>query len=504
MRKINKTKRLLCAVLAVAVSIGFAGCGQKEKASDDGKVLLRWIMPGVGKQTDSDKVWAEFNNKLKTYEGMENVTVEFEVIANSDYKQKVMLMQTGGTQMDIMGTYTLNYADEVRNETFLDVTDMMDEYAPDIKNSMPEWALEMTQVDGRQYVIPNYQQMAMPMWSPSFHADNAEKYLDAAKLEEAMHASDILSAAELDLYDEYLTKLKENGVLNLGIYPGSTWAMKGYAEIASGGYVYRLNSDKIEIQHTFELDTIKMLAEKQAEWFKKGFIRKDVLSAEKSKGTYDITHENYNKYIERQKNSKAKRPYKIIPSQTKYYLPTYSTAGGNGVTTYSKNPEKALMLLNLMYSEKGKDLYRLLAYGIEGEHYKKISDTRIETLCYSGTQPQSDSAYGLNKWLVGNTALAYETQADPEGWNDYVFNDWNANAVPSKLTGITIDLDPIDTEITQVKSVYSEYINQITSGAMTDLDATYKEAMAKLEAAGNSKVKQYLQEQVDKFLAENK
>ena len=33
-----------------------------------------------------------------------------------------------------------------------------------------------------------------------------------------------------------------------------------------------------------------------------------------------------------------------------------------------------MQLIGLMNTEKGKDLYNLLVFGIEGEHYTKVND----------------------------------------------------------------------------------------------------------------------------------
>ena len=499
---VNK-KQIICGILAGAMVLSMSACTDKKKGGEDGdKVKLTWVMPGPGKQTDSEKVWDEVNKQIKTYKGLENVDIKIESIPTSDYKQKVMLMQTGGEAMDILGTYTLDYVEEVRNNTFLDITDMMKEYAPDVLAEIPQWALDLAKVDGKQYVITNYQQMSDAMWGYAFDKDDADEFLDAEALEKEARSSDILTPKTLDIFEKYFSDLKNAGKLHLGMRPGSTWATKGYVSLKYP-YVYRAEADKGVIENILELDTYKMITERFHDWFKKGYIRKDVLSAEVGKGDYDIWHEQWHNYAENALNAKADEPVKLIRSAENFHIGTAPNAGGNGVTTVCKNPEKALTFLNLMYSSKGKDLYRLITYGIEGEHYKKLSEDRIEPIGYVGSAG-SDAPYGLTKWLMGNTANSFETTTDPEGWNDYVFNDWNVNAIPSPVAGIYIDMSPIDTEYTQCSSVTGEFIDQLTSGAMTDWKATYDEAMKKLKIAGNDKVKEYLQKCVDDFLASKK
>lgn len=486
------------------MALSLASCGDNSKNKTNGdEVNLTWVVPGPGKQTETDLVAEEINKKIKTYKGLENVNLKIENIATSDYSQKVMLMQTGGEQMDILGTYTLNYNDEVKKNTFLDITDLMKKYAPDVLNEIPDWALQLTQVDGKQYTITNYQQMSDPMWGYTFHKEDADQYLDAEALEKEARSSDILTSKTLDIFENYMSDLKKAGKLNQGMRAGSTWAMKGYVSLI-GPYVYRAEADKVVVEHRLELDTLKMLSERFHDWFKKGYIRKDVLSAEVSKGNYDIWHEQWHKYSENSLTMKSKEPIKQVRSAENFHVGIAANAGGNGVTQVSKNPEEAVTLLNLMYSSKGKDLYRLIVYGIEGKHYKKISEDRMEPIGYEGSQAGSDAPYGITKWLMGNTANAFEAPTDPEGWNDYVFNDWNINAIPSPVSGIYINTESIDTKLTQCNNVCSEYIDQLTSGAMTDWTFTYKEAMNKLKIAGNDEVKAYLQKCVDEFIASKK
>ena len=98
-------------MLVTALAGGIAGCGGNNQSNTDEEVVITWKMPGPSGQADSEKVWAEFNKKLKEYEGMENVTVKFDVTDASDYSQKFLMSQTGGDDMDIIQTYTLKFVE---------------------------------------------------------------------------------------------------------------------------------------------------------------------------------------------------------------------------------------------------------------------------------------------------------------------------------------------------------------------------------------------------------
>ena len=502
-----KTKKILCGVLALSTALTmFAGCGKKDTA-EGGEINLKWVMSGPGKQADSDVVWGKWNELLKTYEGFENVNVDFEIIPSSDYSQKFLLMQTSGEAVDLANTYSGgSFKEHVENETFVDLTDMMEKYAPDVLKELPQWAIDMGKVDGRLYGLTNYQQMSAPMWGYIVEKAEADKYLDKENLEKVARSSDILTKEELDIFEKYFEDLKVNGELDHGMRPGSTWAMKGYASIpGAGNYMYRINSDKVVVENRIQLDTYKMITERFHDWFKKGYIRKDILSCEVNKGDYNMNHTQWHAYAENAwniANADEKGEHYIIRNQDNFYLPESANSGYQTVMAVSEYPEKALSLLDLMFTEKGKDLYRMLVYGLEDQHYKMIGEDRIEPIGYTGTQGTSDAPYGLAKWMVGNTANAFETKADPEGWNDYVFNDWNKNAVPSVFAGVSIDVEPIQSKLDQINAVVSEYIDQLTSGAMTNWEATWEEATKKLEIAGNQECIDYLQKAVDEALGQ--
>ncbi len=500
----KKAKRILCALLVLTMALGMVGCkGGSNSAENSEEVTLTWVMQGPGKQTDSERVWEKVNEDLKKYDGLSNVNLEMVIIPGADYAQKVMLMQTSGEKMDILGTYGLNFAKEAgKNESYLDITNLLDEYAPDVKKEIPEWVMELGKYNGKQYIIPNYQQMSMPMWGYKFDKANADKYLDLDALNAALSKSDILTKEILDVLEDYMTKLKAAGKLNLGLKPIEGWASRGYGQINNNiNYPYRYEADKVTVETLLERDVYKLYSKRMTEFYKKGFIREDVLSAELSQGHYDIQLAQYHKYINDNLNSdlEEKDYVVVIPTADKFYGPTTSAAGGNGITSTCENPVEAMKFLDLMYTEKGKELYRTLTFGFEGEHYNKVGEDRIEATGYSTSQ---DGKYGLNKWLVGNTAQAYETLADPEGWNDYVFNDWNANMVPSKLVGLQFDTESISTEMGQVSGVIASYNDRLMGGSIEDWDATYNEAIQKMKIAGRDKVVNELQRQVDEFLGQ--
>ncbi len=504
-------RKKICLALALALTLtSFAACGDK-KSSSDGKVDLMWMMSG-SEQSDSKIVWEKFNEELNKREGFENYKLDFMLVPFADFAQKFMLFQTSGEKIDIVSTYNLSLGSEVRNGTLYDMTDDMESIAPDILKEIPDWALKLCRVNNRQYAITNYQQMAESKYSPTFQALEADKYLNYDALRKALDSSDTIGQNFYDVIENYLDTLKANNELDLGMYPGTTWVMlKGYDPITGYKWIFKRAGDGVKVEHFMETDAYKTLIKNADKFFKKGYIRKDVLSAELGKETglpngYNIWHAQTFEGAEESATLKYNMPVRIVESESDFYIGIRANAGGNAILASSEYPQEALKFLNMMYTQQGKDMYRLLVFGIEGQHYtmQEGSDIRIDPIGYVGNPGAADAPYGLNKWIVGNCALAFESPTEAEGWLDYVFNEWNPSCKPSKLAGFVLDDEEFAAENAQISAITNEYLDMLASGSLSDYEAKYKECFEKLEIAGLDKVRAAMQKQVDDYLASQK
>ncbi len=495
----------------LALGIGatcFAGCSGGSNKSDSNKeVSLKWLIPSLAEQKDGPMVYEAFNKKLKEFPGMEKVTVDINTISAGEYSQKFMLLQTSGDLPDIAGTYTLNYVSEVQNDTFIPLSELVEKNAPDITKEIPDWVFDLVRVKGEYYVIPNYQMMPIGTLNLTTLTEDA-KYWDTQKMQDIMWKNDYFTKECYDEIETYLANLKANGALDKGVYLSSMIPRKGYESLNVGAYYVKTTEDKPKVVNIWETPEMKLLFDVSRDWFEKGYVRKDILSADinedvgKTDGM-DLWTVQAIKGTKESLSASYKNDATLIPTQEKFVTPNSSAAGGNGILEECENPETAVKFLELMYTEKGKDLYNMLVYGIEGTHYKKVSDDRIEVFDYS-IEPDSNSSYGIRKWVAGNTANAYETVGNFEGYKDYVFNDLNPNSVKSRFAGCVFDTTNFESKLLQVNAVYSEYDKPLCSGALPNYEATYKEFMGKLKSAGNDDIKADLQKQVDEWFKNKK
>ena len=497
----NVLKKLEVGLIVLSMMLSLASCGEKVTNGKPGEemVTLRYLMTGPGKQQDSEVVWKEFNKKLQ--EQIPNLKIEFEVFPMADYKQQFMLMQTSREKMDIANTYGLNFSDEVKKGTFLELDELIAKYGSDVKKSLPEWLWDYSNVGGKIYSIPSYQMMCVPQ-GLKFFKDDMEKYGDLNAITKVLHENENFTAEYYDIMESYLKNLKDNGRIGLG-YQTGMYITKGFEQIVDY-FTIRVNDETCKVEYFFATDEAKMYFDKMADWYKKGYIRADSLSVKDNdkvvgkKEGYSVWTAQLGFLQEQLDKEKYNEDIINVPFEKEFYIPASNAAGGTAIMANTEHPEMAMKFLNLMQSEKGKDLYNMLVYGIEGDHYKKISDDVIETE-YHG-QATSNDRYGLYKWIVGNTSLAYDTQTDLKGYKEWVFEDVNKSEKRSRLIGFVVNTDNIAAKLAQIATVKDEFRASLASGSIQNHEETYNQFMTKLDKAGVKDVIADLQKQVDEFL----
>jgi putative aldouronate transport system substrate-binding protein len=476
-------------------------------------VTLKWLFMGPGKQQDADMVWEEFNKKLQDY--LPNTTVEFTQVAYAEFAEKWKLIAASGEDYDLAWTgWLIPFVPEVNKGAYLPLNDLIDQYAPDLKDGVPDWVLQRATVDGEIYARPNQQMEFSGVPSLKVPKELADQYLDLDKLQEVTFAAE---TSTLDTYapmEEYLQALKEQNLLGKGVNMSDLNGFlraKGYEVLGQSGFAgYRITDDSFKVVNLFESEEYKASYQIASDWFKKGYIRKDVLSVQNPKADNGLkdgsvlwahNHIQDGMPVNPGNENEGTVDYYNIPLGDKYYVPSGDSATSTAIPRTSKNPERAIQLIELMNTEKGKDLYNLLVWGIEGVHYNKVSDDTIETIGYSA-HGSADAKYSLWKWVMGNTFNSYDNQSDTPGYNAFVKNK-NDSAVKSPLMAFKLNTAPIDAEYTQLSAVIDEFNNALASGALPDFEVKYNQMLDKMKKAGADKIVAEIQKQVDEFVKEN-
>ena len=514
MRKLRKT--ILCMLAAIMVMSVLSSCGDVQTIKEDNadeQVTLKWIFVGPGEQKDSQKVWDKFNEELKNY--LPNTTVEFECIPPADYAEKWKLTSASQEDVDIVWHgWMVPYASEVKKGSYLQLDELIDKLAPQLYDEIPAPILDKQRINGELYSIPCMQQMVSYVPTLDFPVDIYEKYKDRIDLDELAELFGSKETMDKELWDkieEYIVMIKEGGDLKKGVYGFENHVEKGY-EWITNPYKIKAEGDDYTPINLYRTPEYETFVKVYADWFKKGYIRKDILTAENiSNEVYEVKgNGNYligQGYMPTQAEIDSQKAagntaYVRIPFEKQHYIPYAASASNTAISMNSKNPERAVKLLALMNTKEGKDLYNLLVYGIEGEHYTKVNDNEIEPIGYS-SQPTAESPYGQYRWAIGNTFNGYEIYMKDKSVvlkNEFI-KSVNENAVSSKLQGFTLDTDPIKIELAQVSAVVGEFKSSLDTGAAANPEQLYEDFKNKLIAAGDDKIVEEIKRQIDEWRA---
>ena len=491
-------KKVLSLLAALTIAAGcVAGCsGTKE---NDGEVVtLTYVMAGPGLQQDSEKVWAAFNEKLN--ETVPGVKVEFKVIPLAEYKQKVMLMQSAQEPIDIINNYGIDFMKEVKNGNFIALDDLIKEHGKGIQKALPEWLLDYQKVDGEIYGIPSYQ-MCGGYRGILFFKDQAEQYLDMEALKKNLNENDEFNAETYDILTKYIEDLNAAGNK---FKTATIINVKGVEQIA-GGYGYAIMDENHTVKNIYASDEAKPRFEAAHEWYEKGYIREDALSATDDgnytgkRDGFPFWDETYTPFVANQYSLKYGEELICIPYFEEYFTGMSNSAAGTSITSSCEHPELAMQVLNALQSDK--ELFNMLAFGIEGDHFTKVTDDSIKVE-YEGTQSGTSDRYGLWKWILGNTELAYNVdQVEPEEYKDWVFNVANKSEWKSDLIGFMADTSGIQDYITQVNAIKDKYLQPLNVGCLPNWEETFNNYQKEVSQVGGEEIRKELQRQVDEFLA---
>ena len=278
-------KRILATMLILAMSVSvFSACSKTASKDAGGKVTLRWVFPGPGKQAEQDKVYAEFNKRLQEY--LPNTEVKFECYANNEYAEKWKLMAASGEDVDLVGVYGLNVAEEIRKGAFIPVDDLIKNSAPEIPKQLPAVLLKQARLDNQTYYIPAYQMIYGMLSSIRLPEELVKKSnLDLDKLKEIALSEPMLTNKFFDYFEEnYLKPLKASGNLQKGVST-SSWEMLMNKNLDNleGAFVIKKDDPSCKVYYYDELPEIKAYYEKMRDWYQKGYIRSDVQSVQNFK-----------------------------------------------------------------------------------------------------------------------------------------------------------------------------------------------------------------------------
>ncbi|TXK77648.1 ABC transporter substrate-binding protein [Paenibacillus sp. N3.4] len=455
---------------------------------------IDWYIIGSGPQADNELVEAEIN---KITQPAINATVKMHIISFGDYDSKMTASLATGEKVDLMFTSNgnMNYNTMVGKGAFVDLTDKLDKLAPDAKKLLSEGFLQASAIKGRNYTLAAYKEKGS--WLGIIASKNL---MDKYKI-------DISQIKSIEDMEPALKIIKEN---EPSITPLLATALLSRApnynnrEFWNVSPIQSLFMKKDGSAYALELDEPAYMSTLKTmnKYYKAGYIPADapvkkINNDDKAKSAFMLTQ--LKPYVDVQVGNSLGIPM-VYQNFGKPITTTNDLVGSMmAIPTNSKNPDRVLMFYNMMYANE--KLINLVGRGIEGKHYVKKGEKRIDYA--PDTDNGKKSGYKPNTtWAYGNQFQTYLMPGEPDDiWAQFKkFND-ESEIVPD--LGFNFDSSTLTSEVAAIKNAESEFRPILETGSV-DPEVYVPKFKEKLKAAGIDKVLQEMNKQYESWKASGK
>lgn len=452
-------------------------------------------------QKDQDAVFAAFNKYTKE---QINAEVDIRPLDWGSYDQKLQTAAAAGEQFDLLWISDwmgVKYADFAANKNaIIPLDDLLTQYAPKTKAFIADKFWNNMKIGDKIYGVPCYQifYRQKGMWISKELADKHgfdPKTFKSYKDLEPFY--DKLLANEKDI----IPLLVNSGYMHW--FDGNTGPApdRGLGLCAQlGGGINAYSNSPATLVDEFKdpglVEEIRLKIEAARQWYVKKYVRQDLLTIQDVNA--EIKSKRYASGFNMLKPG-GDVEFKDANGFEVYMIPLGNpvlsgvTATELAISATSKNPERAMMLIEMLMNDKYA--YNLICNGIEGQHYIKTGENRISRVESNGYQP------GLN-WALGNTFLAYLVPGQPDDLNDQV-KAGNDAAVPSFMPDWNFNTEKVKNEVAATDPLYNEYVNPLWAGVL-EYSAKYQEYYNKVMAAGHDAIAAEIKAQFDAYLASHK
>ena len=459
-------------------------------------VVITYLVTGDIPTNRTEEVLAKINEKLT-----EKVNAELKIrwIEWTDWTTKYNLaLATQSGDIDLIGTATdwLNAWPNIQKGAFYPLSEeMLQTYAPNTWAQVPQANWDLCKYNGEIYLMPedNYAQ-----WTNHGFMYRGD-WARLAGLENGVH-----SWEDLGVYFQYI---KDN------MHDVIPWDANGngssYGPQMAGGwqtshtpniYIEGIGVDLFygmskEDPYTLsryylEGDELVNFATEMKKWADAGYWRTDVLNytgdvaAEMEEGKTGAHQHHTQTWTGERTTMEKKQPgsdlgFFWFGEEMNNVVGLNITHGAMAVAMTSKNPERALMVYDLMRNDP--EIYRLMQYGIEGDMY--TLDENGYLVRPEGFEQGVDGV-DLNYWWGRNDQLELRT-ADKD-WEaiDALYSTYDGVKINYPYGKVVFELSNIQMYLDNLSNVYNTYMPRIVFGMMDDPAAYVAEFRQQLQNAG--------------------
>lgn len=454
-----------------------------------------------GKKSKTDYVWEKISKK---YKDKLNAKFDVQFIAGTDYKDKMLVKISAGDKWDLnFDADWVSYFQMINRDAYMPLDDLLPVYAPDLYATYQKsGVLEAAKSKGKIVALP----WTMVMTQRPFFQWRGD-LAEAAGID-----VDPSSIKTIEDVDALLYKLKEAypDRYTIEVSGKDVFCAKYDLIPISHNFVFNAkewqNNNKITIEHFALTDAYRELAHYGWKWQKDGLIWADVLVDQLDHnqlidqgklitkwGTYEYARTK-RAWVE----EGARWDYSSLYDD-KIWANRTPLANCVAIPVTSENPERTLMFLNLL--ETDKELYDMVHYGILGETYELNGEEAV----YPEGMNQANSNYmdWGGRWALWKPQfMRPDSLYHPNFWvEEKEFAESNPNNIVSPLEGFNFNTESVTTQVAQLDQIFSDANRMIDVGLVDNADAAVDKLIKDLNAAGLDDVRQEMQKQINEFLS---
>lgn len=505
-----------CALaLATAMTAGLlAGCG-----SDKGNAEKNTVTEGkdykgldisqhvdlkmylLGAPTDDfDEVYAEVN---KILEDKLNCSLSVDFLSWGEHDTKYSLLFSSQEDFDLIFTASpwAHYEQTVALGGFYPMSEeFVHKNAPDVWDVVPEIAWDQAKISGTAYMVPN-NRMEFGQDVYAVRGDLMEKY-----------GIESISSWD-DLYNFAMACAKDGIFVGNGAPWYQYFQDKGMSllnGIPNELVLYNTQDpEDLDYKYILDWDEFKEYCNEAKEMAAAGCWSRDVLNSTeerqvpflsgRSAGLFWNTGACRNFAREGNKSNpdwKAtiQDPCKSQPKKVNPY-----TNNGIAINNGSKNPERAMMVINELYTNQ--ELQDLTCLGIEGKHWEAVGDKEFKIIDESGYGVDSNCNWGWKNDEIGRTEFV-ENKTEVDETYAAMVEDFEQNAKEvHPYDGFSFDATNVTTQVAAVQGVVDTYQAPLINGLVDDVDTAIEELRSSLDSAGMQDILDELDRQLKEYIA---
>ena len=523
--------------LVLALTLALAGCQNASTSSSDSgsqsasgstsgsdsgsseleAVVLEYYMPEKA-QRDAEKVWEEINKYVTE---KINATVNIHWIEYAEYSQRMSAIIGAGQEFDLCASPTavLNFTVNATNGAYIPLDDLLPEYAPELLEELPEYVLEGGKVNGKIYGVPSYKDVA-DSYSIIWYTDLAKEYgVDESKLTSSWKWLDEKFDAFVEFKEKRDAAHPDQAELpmvttihdGLNLWSSSDEIINGVVTNVGNIEYFKDQGSGEKVFNVFDTPEFVEIVKNVRKWVDAGIMPQfeaisDPDGALKKAGAIPMgTGQGYVAIAEDLWTTEHQTV--MCRSDIALSSTAYLQAAITAVSATSKNPERAVMFMNLQYS----DPYIATAsrFGIEGTHYNIVKDSAgNDRLDFKGTSNEDPKNYAYYNWYGaqwGNLFKCILPASQPDNFYTALAEmNEEAGAFETNL-GFVFNQEPVVNEIAACAGVIDEFKKPLMKGAYPadQIEAKCAEFVEKLNANGIQKIVDEAQKQLNEWRAAN-